>query len=186
MAEDSDMTAPARETGGFALSAEGTARLEAALARYPTRESALMPALWIVQDEKGWVPPEGAAWLAETLRVPLARVWELVSFYTMFRDRAPARWVLEVCHNISCHVMGAPDIVAHLERRLGVRRGEHTPDGLFALETVECLGSCGSGPCLQLGEHLYENLTPAKVDALLAGLRDGAPPRADTDRELEG
>jgi NADH-quinone oxidoreductase subunit E len=184
------MTDPAPRHGSqpaeFALSPDGQARLERVLARYPTRESALMPALWLVQNEQGWIPPEAADWLAATLGVPPARVWELITFYTMFRDRPPARHVLQVCRNISCHIMGAPDILAHLESRLGVRPGGQTADGLFELETVECLGSCGSGPCLQLGKHLYEELTPAKVDALLDGLRRDAPPRPDTDRELEG
>lgn len=179
------MDVAARDQGEFALSAAGEARLARTLARYPTRESALMPALWIVQDEHGHVPAAGVEWLAARLELPVARVWELVTFYTMFRSEPPARHVLEVCRNISCHIMGAPGILAHLERRLGVRAGEKTPDGLFQLETVECLGSCGSGPCLQLGKHLYENLTPEKVDALLDGLRRGQPPRPDTDRDLE-
>ncbi len=171
--------------GVFELSAAGQARLEGILARYPTRESALMPALWIIQDEKGHIPPAGIAWLAERLGVEPARVWEVVTFYTMYRSEPQAKWVLQVCHNISCHIMGAPDILRHLEERLGVPRGGRTPDGLFQLEGVECLGSCGSGPCLQIGKHMYENLTPEKVDALLDGLRGGQPPRADTDRELE-
>ena len=176
----------ATEQGGFALSSASLARLERVVARYPTAESALMPALWIIQDEVGHIPGAGVEWLASRLGVAPARVWELVTFYAMFRSEPQARWVLQVCHNISCHIMGAPDILRHLESRLGIRRGERTPDGLFQLEGVECLGSCGSGPCLQLGKHLYENLTPAKADAILDGLRRGAPPRADTDRELEG
>jgi NADH-quinone oxidoreductase subunit E len=171
--------------GAFALSDASLARLERVVARYPTRESALMPALWIIQDEKGHVPPAGIDWLAARLGVAPARIWELVTFYTMFRSEPQAKWVLQVCHNISCHIMGAPDILRHLESRLGIARGGRTPDGLFQLEGVECLGSCGSGPCLQIGRHLYENLTPAKVDALLDSLRRGQPLRADTDRELE-
>lgn len=178
-----NVSAPA--TDSFSLSPEALARLDAVVARYPTRDSALMPCLWIIQDEHGHIPPAGVVWLADRLGLAEARVWELCSFYAMFRTEPQARHVLQVCHNISCHIMGARGVIAHLEQRLGVRLGERTPDGLFQLEGVECLGSCGSGPCLQLGKHLYENLTPAKVDALLDGLCRGQPPRADTDRDLE-
>lgn len=180
------MNDTAAASGAFALSAGSLARLDAVVARYPTRESALMPALWIVQDEQGHIPPSGVVWLAARLEMPEARVWEVVTFYTMYRSEPQAKHVLQVCHNISCHIMGARGIIGHLEERLGIRLGQATTDGLFQLEGVECLGSCGSGPCLQLGRHLYENLTPAKVDALLDSLRRGSPLRPDTDRSLEG
>jgi NADH-quinone oxidoreductase subunit E len=178
-----DATAP--DVSAFALSPPSLARIQRVRERYPTRESALMPCLWVIQDELGYIPPAGVEWLAAELGVPVARVWELCSFYVMFRNEPQAEHVLQVCHNISCHIMGARGILAHLEKRLGIRVGERTPDGKFALEGVECLGSCGSGPCLQLGKHLYENLTPERVDELLEGLRRGAPPRPDTERELE-
>ncbi|MEZ4388394.1 MAG: NAD(P)H-dependent oxidoreductase subunit E [Candidatus Krumholzibacteriia bacterium] len=103
----------------------------------------------------------------------------------MFRTEPQARYVLQVCRNISCHVLGARDMIAHLEKRLGIRLGETTPDGQFALEGAECLGACGHGPVLQLGKHFYEELTTEKIDGLLESLRKGEVPRADTDRELE-
>jgi NADH-quinone oxidoreductase subunit E len=160
-------------------------KIQQLIAQYPTRRSALMPSLWAVQDEYGWVPPESVTMLVETLGVTRAQVEELLTFYTMFRTAPPARHCLQVCHNISCNIMGARDLITHLEQRLGVRLGESTPDGQFALEGVECLGACGHAPVLQLGKHYYEHLTPAKVDDLLASLRQGIVPRADTDRELE-
>jgi NADH-quinone oxidoreductase subunit E len=161
------------------------ARIDDALDRYPTRESAIMPCIWAIQDEHGHVPPPAVDYLVGRLGVNRARVHEVLSFYTMFRTEPQADHVLQVCHNISCHIMGARPLIAHLEKRLGIRLGESTPDGRFALEGVECLGACGHGPCLQLGKHLYEYLTPEKVDDLLASLRRGEIPRADTDRELE-
>jgi NADH-quinone oxidoreductase subunit E len=170
-------------TTGFALSAAARARLDALAARYPTRASALMPCLWVIMDELGWVPPAGVDLLVEKLEVTHARVNEVLTFYTMFRSEPQAKHTLQVCHNISCHIMGARPLIQHLEQRLGIKLGERTPDGLFQLEGVECLGACGMGPCLQLGRHLYENLTPAKADALMDGLRRGDAPRADTDRE---
>lgn len=166
--------------------APGTrARIDAALGRYPTRASAIMPCIWAIQDELGYVPPAGVDLLVAELGVTRARVHEVLSFYTMFRTEPQADHVLQICHNISCHILGARPLIAHLEKRLGVRLGETTPDGRFALEGVECLGACGHGPCLQLGKHLYEHLTPEKTDALLDSLRRGQVPRADTDRELE-
>ena len=81
--------------------------------------------------------------------------------------------------------MGARPIIAHLEKRLGIRVGETTPDSMFALEGVECLGACGMGPCMLVGKHLYENLTPGKADEILDSMRRGKPLRADTDRDLE-
>jgi len=169
----------------FALSPESGARIDALIARYPTRASALMPCIWTIQDELGHVPAGGIDFLVARLGMTPARVHEVLSFYTMFRTEPQAEYVLQVCHNISCHIMGARPLIAHLEKRLGIRLGEKTPDGRFALEGVECLGACGHGPCLQLGKQLYEHLTPEKVDALLESLRRGEIPRADTDRELE-
>ncbi len=161
------------------------ARIDELAARYPNPASALMPSIWAIMDELGYVPETGVDLLTEKLGVTRARVYEVLSFYTMYRTEPQAEYVLQVCHNISCHIMGARGIIAHLEKKLGIRLGESTPDGKFALEGVECLGACGMGPCLQLGKHLYEHLTPAKVDDLLESLRRGEVPRADTDRELE-
>ena len=172
-------------TTAVQLSEQARARIADLMARYPTRESALMPSIWAVQEDLGWVPPEAVDYLVETLGVTRARVQELLTFYTMFRTEKPAQYVLQVCRNISCHILGARELIAHLEKRLGIRLGETTPDGKFALEGVECLGACGHGPVLQLGKHFYEHLTAEKADALLESLRKDVVPRADTDRELE-
>jgi NADH-quinone oxidoreductase subunit E len=167
------------------LSTETLSKLQDIKERYPTGLSALMPSLWAVQDELGWVPPFAVDRLVAMLEVPRARVHELLTFYTMLRTEPPARYPLQFCQNISCHILGARDLIAHVQKRLGIRLGETTPDGTFALEGVECLGACGHGPVLQLGKHYYEHLTPEKVDALIDSLRKGVVPRADTDRELE-
>lgn len=169
----------------FQLSSESLARIDAIVERYPTSASALMPAIWVIMDELGHVPPGGADLLVKKLGVTRARVYEVLTFYTMYRTEPQAKYVLQVCHNISCHIMGARNIIAHLEKKLSIRLGEKTPDNMFALEGAECLGACGHGPCLQLGKQLYEYLTPEKVDDLLESLRRGEIPRADTDRKLE-
>jgi len=179
------MSKPTETQTEFTLSSESHQRIQTLLERYPTKQSALMPALWVIQDELGHIPQPAVDWLVQELEVTAARVWELITFYTMYRSEPQADYVLQVCHNISCHIMGARGIIAHLEKRLGIRLGETTPDGKFALEGVECLGACGHGPALQLGKHLYEFLTPDKVDSLLDSLKQGTVPRADTDREVE-
>ncbi|MBU8870104.1 MAG: NADH-quinone oxidoreductase subunit NuoE [Gemmatimonadales bacterium] len=169
----------------FKPSPETLSRVDKLVEAYPTRASALMPSIWAITDEMGYVPDTGVDFLVEKLGVTKARVYEVLSFYTMYRTEPQAEHVLQVCHNISCHIMGARNVIAQLEKKLGVRLGEATPDGKFAIEGAECLGACGHGPCLQLGKHLYEYLTPEKAEDLLDNLRKGVVPRADTDRELE-
>lgn len=176
------MSKPTEVQSTFTLSADGRDRIAQLIQRYPTRDSALMPCIWVIQEECGHVAPEAVDYLVEQLEVTRARVYELLTFYTMFRTEPQAEYVLQVCHNISCHIMGARNIIAHLEKRLGIRLGESTPDGKFAIEGAECLGACGHGPMLQLGKHFYEGLTPGAVDDLLDNLRKGIVPPADTDR----
>ena len=172
-------------TKEFSPTPETLARIDKLGERYPTTASALMPSLWAIMDEMGFVSSEGVYFLVEMLGVTRARVYVVLSFYTMYRTEPQPEYVLQVCHNIICHIMGARNIIAQLEKKLGIRMGEITPDGKFSIEGAECLGACGHGPCLQLGKHLYEYLTPEKVDHLLDNLRRGEVPRADTDRELE-
>jgi len=177
------MSAPTENT--WELTGDDLARFEAVVAQYPTKRSALMPSLWIVQDRDGHICDAAVSWLAERLEISEAKVREVMSFYFMYRDTPQAEYVLQICHNISCHVMGARPVITHLEKRLGVRLGETTPDGKFAIEGVECLGACGMGPCMQVGKHLYEHLTNDKIDEILESMRRGEPLRPDTDRELE-
>jgi len=179
------MSKPLDEQTEFALSVAGVNQVEALIVRYPTKASALMPCIWVIMDEMGHVSEAGVDFLSRKLDLTRARIYEVLTFYTMFRTEPQAEYTLQVCHNISCHVMGARPIIAHLEKRLGIRVGETTPDRKFALEGVECLGACGLGPCLQLGKHLYEHLTSEKIDDLLDSLRKGVVPRADTDRESQ-
>jgi NADH-quinone oxidoreductase subunit E len=179
------MSKPVEEKTEPRISAEALGAIDAIIEKYPTKPSALMPSIWVIMDELGYVPPSGVDVLVEKLDITPARVHEVLSFYTMYRSEPQAEHTLQVCHNISCHVMGARNVIAHMEKRLGIRMGENTPDGKFRLEGAECLGACGHGPCLQLGKHLYENLDAEKADDLLDSLRRGDVPRADTDRQLE-
>ena len=164
------MSKPLDEQTEFALSAAGVGQVDALIRRYPTKASALMPCIWVIMDEFGHVSEAGVDFLSRKLELTRARIYEVLTFYTMFRTEPQAEYTLQVCHNISCHIMGARPIIAHLEKRLGIRLGETSEDGRITLKEVECLGACGGAPMFQIGNKYYENLTPELVDSILDGL----------------
>jgi NADH-quinone oxidoreductase subunit E len=142
------------------------------LARYPAdrKSAALLPALRLAQQILGWLPPEALRHVAERLEVPACRALEVATFYVMFRPEPVGRHVIEVCTNVSCSLRGAERVLEHLERRLGIRAGQTTPDKRVTLREAECFASCGTAPCLQVDEVHLEELTPETVDQLLARL----------------
>ncbi|MBI4239235.1 MAG: NADH-quinone oxidoreductase subunit NuoE [Deltaproteobacteria bacterium] len=147
-------------------------QIEQLCARYPTRRAALLPVLWIVQAQEGWVSAEAMEAVAQVLDITPAAVYEVVTFYTMYERRPCARHHLQVCRTLSCWLRGAKQLTKYLEGKLGVRVGGQTPDGRFQLSEVECLGSCGTAPMMQVnGRDYYENLTPEQVDKLLDALK---------------
>ncbi|MBL7984535.1 MAG: NADH-quinone oxidoreductase subunit NuoE [Flavobacteriales bacterium] len=171
-------------TPPFSFSAEGLAECKRIIARYPEgrSKSALLPILHIAQAENdGWLSVNAMDAVAQVLGLQHIEVYEVASFYSMYNLRPIGRHLLEVCHTSPCMLRGSDDIMAHLEKKLGIHNGETTKDGLFTLKGVECLGSCGTAPMLQCGAKYHENLTPEKVDALLDQLRD-APRNNYTDR----
>lgn len=163
------------ESGGFAPTAESDRRVEEIVARYPEKQAAMLPVLWVVQEEQGWISGAAMEWVAGKLGCTPATVQSVVRFYTMFDDRPVGKYKLQVCRTLSCELMGARRIIDHLRQRLGVEPGETTEDGRFTLQEVECLASCGTGPMLQCNLRFYENLTPERVDALLEELRGDQP-----------
>ena len=155
---------------------EFKAKAEKLCAKYPRRDAALIPLLEEVQKEKGFVPEEAMDALAALLELPYARVKSVVTFYTMFNRAPVGKYHLQVCRNISCHMAGAPDLLARLRARLGIAEGETTKDGLFTLSAVECLGACGAAPVMQVNDEYFERLDEAKLDALLEDLKHGKYP----------
>ena len=154
------------------LTPEREAKIDELLTRYPVRQSALLPVLWVVQDQFGWISLEAMRYVAMRIGITPEQVREVVTFYSMFNDRPVGAYHLQVCCTTPCMLMGSDDIIGHIERRLGVSRGETTPDGVFTVSQVECLGSCGTAPMLQVNRWKYhENLTPESVDTLLDELR---------------
>ncbi|KAB2913313.1 MAG: NADH-quinone oxidoreductase subunit NuoE [Bacteroidetes bacterium] len=138
--------------------------------RYPEgkQKSALLPVLHLAQAEfGGWLSAPVMEYVARMLHIKPVEVFEVASFYTMFNLEPVGKCVLEVCRTGPCWLMGAEDIITHIENKLNIKAGETTADGMFTLKTVECMASCGTAPMLQMGDHYYENLDNNKVDELL-------------------
>jgi NADH-quinone oxidoreductase subunit E len=131
----------------------------------------MLPVLWMIQEEHGFISADAMKYVAQLLNVPYSHVYGVVSFYTMFHTKPIGRYHIEVCTNISCMLRGSKRIVQHLERKLGVRLGETSSDRKWTLSEVECMGSCGTAPMLAIGEEYHENLTIEKVDKIVEALQ---------------
>jgi NADH-quinone oxidoreductase E subunit len=153
------------------ITEEVRARMRALAAQYPSARSATLPALHIVQETEGYVTPEGVQAVADALGLRADEVDSVVSFYSMFFKKPVGRHVVKVCTSVSCYLRGGDPLLAHLEGRLGVRRGQTTPDGAITLFGIECLASCGTAPVLQVDDEFVENVTLEDADALIARLQ---------------
>lgn len=165
------------EVKDIRFSAESDALIQRLIRRYPEgrQKSALIPVLHIAQAEfDGWLSVPVMDKIAEILKIQPIEVYEVASFYSMFNLKPVGKCLIEVCQTSSCWLRGANDIISHIEKRLGIKCGETSADGKFTLKAVECLGSCGTAPMLQIGEQFHENLTLEKVDELLEKHKSGA------------
>ncbi len=154
------------------------------IGRYPQgrQKSALLPVLHIAQAEfGGWLSAETMDYVASVLNIKPIEVFEVASFYTMYNLKPVGKCVLEVCQTSSCWLNGAEDIVKYIEKKLNIKVGETSKDGMFTLKVAECLGSCGTAPMLQCGASYHENLTYEKVDALLEKYKSEGRQRNYTD-----
>ncbi|HNR96843.1 MAG: NADH-quinone oxidoreductase subunit 2 [Chloroflexi bacterium ADurb.Bin180] len=140
--------------------------------RDPAKRSMLLTALYIAQEQYGYLTPEALERVADRLGLPVSEVYSAASFYSLYRTQKTGRYLLQVCDGLSCHLVGgAETLVDYLSKRLGIKPGETTLDGQFTLETVQCLASCGTSPAIRVNDALYENMTLEKVDELLETLR---------------
>jgi NADH-quinone oxidoreductase E subunit len=151
-------------------------RICAEFPKYPEKRAVLLTALHFVQEEcAGWIPNDLIPELADLLEISVIDVWEVVSFYSMFHAEPVGRYHLQVCTNLPCCIRGARAVVRAFERVLDIRPGERTEDGMFSLGEVECLGSCGTAPVLQVNNRRYEEeLSPDRIDSLVTRLREEA------------
>ena len=145
--------------------------LDELMTRYPTKMACLLPALWMVQETRGWVSESGMAEVADVLELTPAYVKGVVTFYTMYHTKPVGRHVVDVCTTVSCWLRGSDELVKHIEGKLGIKVGDTTADGRVTLRTVECLGSCGTAPMCQIGNDYHENLTHRRMDEVLETLR---------------
>lgn len=153
------------------LSEKNLQRIEELRKRYQHPQSVVLEALWMWQDEHGWISQDGMKYIAGLLGIPEHHVFGVVTFYTMYNTRPVGRHKLEVCTNVSCMLRNSDKILRHIEERLDIKPGETTKDGRFTLVEAECLGACGYAPMLQCGDEYYENLDEEKVDQLLSELK---------------
>ena len=160
---------PVNMPGEMAVfSPEVEAEIDRHLAKYPSTRSAILPLMFIVQRERGgYLDPPGVAYLADRLGVRITDIWEVATFYSMINTEPVGKYHLQICKTLSCKIMGEPKVTERVCSRLGIKPGETTPDGQFSVSLVECLGSCGTAPMMQVGFDYYENLTDEKVDEII-------------------
>lgn len=170
------------------FSEEAMKTVQTIISHYPEAKikSALLPVLHIAQAEfGGWLSPETMDYVASVLKIRPVEVFEVASFYTMYNLKPVGKCVLEVCQTSSCWLNGAEDIVKYIEKKLNIKVGETTKDGIFTLKVAECLGSCGTAPMLQCGASYHENLTYEKVDSILETYKTEGKLRSYTDLDYK-
>ncbi|MFK8138046.1 MAG: NADH-quinone oxidoreductase subunit NuoE [Bdellovibrionales bacterium] len=156
----------------FELKENSVQEIKKELGRYETPYSAIIPSLYVVQKEHGWVSEEAIEYLSKLMDIPEADINEVNTFYTMFNKKPTGKYHLQVCCNISCSMAKARELTDHILQKLDLKEGEVTDDGLFTVSRVECLGSCDTAPVIQVGIDKYnENMTVDKTDQLIADLK---------------
>jgi NADH-quinone oxidoreductase subunit E len=153
------------------FSPETYKKFEETVNRYPKKETAILPVLYLAQQEFGYLGPEAVAYVARLMGQSPARVHGVVSFYTMLKTKPIGRHHIQVCRTLPCALRGAEQLTGFIKKTLGIEVGQTTADGRFTLSEVECLASCGTAPMMQINDDYYENLTDDKVTAILASLK---------------
>jgi NADH-quinone oxidoreductase E subunit len=153
------------------LTEESIKRMREKVSQYPRRKSAILPALTIAYRQVGYLNEDIYREISQAIEVPYVEIAEAASFYTLFPKKPVGKYLIQVCHNISCALLGADSLIEYLEQKLGIKKGETTPDNLFTLISVECLGSCATAPTMQINQDYYENLTREKVDQVIEDLK---------------
>ena len=151
----------------FEFTSENKKKFAAVLEHYPIKRAAMLPALWLAQEQQGWISLEVMEYIAKLLELSPAKVYEVVTFYTMFQQQPVGKYHLQVCRTLPCQLNGAEGITEHLKKRLKINIGETSADRKFTLSEVECLGSCGSAPMLQLNDDYHENFDIQALDKVL-------------------
>lgn len=151
------------------LSESAKAEIKRLMERFPQRQSALLGALFVAQDEVGYLSPDAIREVAEAMALPESEVTSVASFYHLFHFKPVGRHLIQVCTNLSCALMGCGRMLEYLKDRLRIDVGQTTVDGRFTLKTAECLAACELAPMMLIGDDRHGPLTPEKIDAILAG-----------------
>jgi NADH-quinone oxidoreductase subunit E len=146
---------------------EALDRIQKILTRYPTKQAALLPVLWVAQETWGWISREAAEEVARVLDLPAAHVDGVLTFYTMYNLRPVGRNLLQFCTSISCHLAGAEKLIGHCRKRLGIDLEQTTPDGAFTMVEVECIAGCDRAPSMMVNDVYHEPMDRQKLDELL-------------------
>lgn len=179
----------AAQPESFAFDAENQARVKTILAKYPTerKASAVLPLLDLAQRQAGgWLPRAAMDHVAETLEMAPIRVYEVATFYTMFNTKPVGRHLVQVCRTTPCWLRGADELSRTCQKKLGIGLKETTSDGKFTLVEVECLGACVNAPVVQINDDFYEDLDPARLEALLDALARGEKPKIGSQTGRQG
>ena len=152
----------------FKFTPENEIKFQEYVSRYPIIDSVMLPALWLVQEQIGWVSPEAMVYVADRIGKTPIQVYEVATFYTMFNLKPIGKHHIELCKTLSCMLCGSKDIKNHIKQTIGIEPGQTSEDGLFHLSEVECLGACGGAPMFALDGQYHEKLTNQKVDELIA------------------
>jgi len=153
------------------LTEENLAKAEEIRKRYPASQAALLPILWIAQEQEGWISEEMMRYIGKLLDIPYGHILGVVTFYSMYNSKKLGKYHIEVCTNISCMLRGSDKILETIEHRCSAKPGETSADGKWTVSEVECMGACGGAPMLSIGEEYYENLTPEKTEKILSSLK---------------
>ena len=163
----------------FEFTTDNLDKIEALKSRYPSPKALSLPCLWMAQYQEGIISLDAIERISELIDIPPMEIYRVATFYTMFNLEPVGKYHIQLCKTLSCALCGKAEMLEHLKNRLGLSPGESSEDGKFTLTQVECLGSCGTAPVMQINDRYYENLTPEKIDAVLDSLSNDL-----LDREL--
>ncbi len=157
------------------LSPHAEKRIEELKVRYPDKRSAVMPALYIAQEELGHISNQAIHWVAEKIETTPSHVMEVATFYTMYYKKPVGKYHFQVCRTLSCAIRGAKGLCETLKQQFHINPGEVSDDGMWSYEEVECLGSCGTAPMCEINDRFFENLTPQKLKEIIAAIEKEKP-----------
>jgi NADH-quinone oxidoreductase E subunit len=149
------------------LNEENLKKVDELKLKYPDPKAALLPTLWLAQEQDGWISQDMMRSIGTLLGIPFGQVLGVVTFYTMYHSKPHGRYHIEICTNVSCQLRGSDTILQKVEHLCGVKAGETSADGKWTVNEVECMGACGGAPMMAIGEEYYENLTPERTEEIL-------------------